>query len=78
MAYAQGADYLEQDWVRTKDDHLVVLHDHYLDRVTDVADRFPDRARKGGRYYARDLTLGGIKWRRFTEGFDVENVKKGQ
>ncbi len=29
----------------TKDDHLVVLHDHYLDRVTDVADLFPDRAR---------------------------------
>ena len=34
MAYAQGADYLEQDLVMTKDDHLVVLHDHYLDRVT--------------------------------------------
>lgn len=37
MAYAQGADYLEQDLVMTKDDQLVVLHDHYLDRVTDVA-----------------------------------------
>ncbi len=23
-----------------------VLHDHYLDRVTDVADRFPDRRAK--------------------------------
>ena len=32
MAYAQGADYLEQDLVMTKDDRLVVLHDHYLDR----------------------------------------------
>ncbi|STL75196.1 glycerophosphodiester phosphodiesterase [Escherichia coli] len=31
MAYAQGADYLEQDLVMTKDDHLVVLHDHYLE-----------------------------------------------
>lgn len=41
MAYAQGADYLEQDLVMTKDNELVVLHDHYLDRVTDVADRFP-------------------------------------
>lgn len=39
MAYAQGADYLEQDLVMTKDDRLVVLHDHYLDRVTDVAQR---------------------------------------
>ena len=49
MAYAQGADFLEQDLVMTKDDQLVVLHDHYLDRVTDVAARFPDRARKDGR-----------------------------
>ena len=49
LAYAQGADYLEQDLVMTKDNELVVLHDHYLDRVTDVADRYPDRARKDGR-----------------------------
>lgn len=33
----------------TKDDRLVVLHDHYLDRVTDVAQRFPQRARQDGR-----------------------------
>ncbi|STH69086.1 glycerophosphodiester phosphodiesterase [Escherichia coli] len=78
MAYAQGADYLEQDLVMTKDDHLVVLHDHYLDRVTDVADRFPDRARKDGRYYAIDFTLDEIKSLKFTEGFDIENGKKVQ
>lgn len=53
----------------TKDDHLVVLHDHYLDRVTDVAERFPDRARKDGRYYAIDFTLDEIKSLKFTEGF---------
>lgn len=78
MAYAQGADYLEQDLVMTKDDNLVVLHDHYLDRVTDVADRFPDRARKDGRYYAIDFTLDEIKSLKFTEGFDIENGKKVQ
>ncbi|MCT7040174.1 glycerophosphodiester phosphodiesterase, partial [Salmonella enterica subsp. enterica serovar Pomona] len=78
MAYAQGADYLEQDLVMTKDDHLVVLHDHYLDRVTDVADRFPNRARKDGRYYAIDFTLDEIKSLKFTEGFDIENGKKVQ
>ncbi|MBC9896181.1 glycerophosphodiester phosphodiesterase, partial [Salmonella enterica subsp. enterica serovar Panama] len=60
------------------DDHLVVLHDHYLDRVTDVADRFPDRARKDGRYYAIDFTLDEIKSLKFTEGFDIENGKKVQ
>ena len=30
MAYAQGADYLEQDLVLTRDDRLLVLHDHFL------------------------------------------------
>ncbi|MDN0107976.1 glycerophosphodiester phosphodiesterase [Yersinia rochesterensis] len=71
MAYAQGADYLEQDLVMTKDNELVVLHDIYLDRVTDVADRFPDRARKDGRYYAIDFTLPEIKSLKFTESFDI-------
>lgn len=78
MAYAQGADYLEQDLVMTKDDHLVVLHDHYLDRVTDVAQRYPDRARKDGRYYAIDFTLDEIRSLNFTEGFDIDNGKKVQ
>ncbi|KAB2431115.1 glycerophosphodiester phosphodiesterase, partial [Enterobacter hormaechei] len=78
MAYAQGADYLEQDLVMTKDDQLVVLHDHYLDRVTDVAERFPDRAREDGRYYAIDFTLAEIRSLKFTEGFEIENGKKVQ
>lgn len=78
MAYAQGADYLEQDLVMTKDNELVVLHNHYLDRVTDVAERFPDRARKDGRYYAIDFTLAEIKSLKFTEGFEIENGKKVQ
>ncbi|WON77143.1 glycerophosphodiester phosphodiesterase [Serratia sp. UGAL515B_01] len=78
MAYAQGADFLEQDLVMTKDNELVVLHDHYLDRVTDVAQRFPDRARKDGRYYAIDFTLSEIKSLKFTEGFDIKDGKQVQ
>ncbi|GAA0352503.1 glycerophosphodiester phosphodiesterase [Morganella psychrotolerans] len=78
LAYAQGADYLEQDLVMTKDDELVVLHDHYLDRVTDVAQRFPDRARADGRYYAIDFTLAEIKSLKFTEGFDIKDGKQVQ
>lgn len=78
MAYQQGADFLEQDLVMTKDDRLIVLHDHYLDRVTDVADRFPDRARKDGRYYAIDFTLDEIKSLKFTEGFDIKDGKRVQ
>lgn len=72
LAYAMKPDYIEQDVVMTKDDRLVVLHDHYLDRVTDVATRFPNRARSDGRYYAIDFTLAEIKTLRVTEGFKID------
>jgi glycerophosphoryl diester phosphodiesterase len=61
FAYALGADYIEQDVVATRDDELVVLHDIHLDRVTNIAERFPDRVRSDGRYYARDFDLAEIK-----------------
>lgn len=76
MAYAQGADFLEQDLVMTKDNELIVLHDHYLDSVTDVADRFPGRARKDGRFYAIDFTLPEIRSLKFTEAFEMKDGKK--
>ena len=49
MAHAMGADYLEQDLVLSKDDIPVVIHDIHLDEVTNVAERYPGRARKDGR-----------------------------
>ncbi len=78
MAYAMGADYLEQDVVMTKDNRLVVLHDHYLDRVTNVAQVFPKRKRKDGRYYVIDFTLKEIKSLKMTEGFKEKNGKEVQ
>ena len=60
-AHALGAHYIEQDVVATRDDQLVVMHDIHLDRVTDVADRFPDRSRDDGRYYVRDFDLAEVK-----------------
>ncbi len=54
-AYALGADFIEQDVVMSRDDVLVVLHDIHLDTTTNVATRFPDRARADGRYYAIDF-----------------------
>ncbi len=70
MAYAMGADFLEQDVVATRDDELIVLHDIHLDRVTDVATRFPGRAREDGRYYARDFELAEIRTLEVTERLD--------
>jgi glycerophosphoryl diester phosphodiesterase len=61
MAHAMGADYIEQDVVLTRDDVLIVLHDLYLDAVTDVAERYPGRARADGRHYAIDFTLQEIQ-----------------
>ena len=61
LAYGMGADYLEQDVVASRDDQLLVLHDIHLDRVTDVAERFPDRHRADGRFYARDFDLEEIR-----------------
>ena len=65
-AHALGADYLEQDIVATRDDQLIVIHDIHLDRVTNVAELFPDRHREDGRFYARDFDLSEI--RRLTAG----------
>ena len=61
LAFAMGADYLEQDVVATRDDALVVLHDIHLDRVTNVASLFPDRHRRDGRYYVRDFDLAELR-----------------
>jgi len=78
MAYAMGADYIEQDVVMTKDDHLIVLHDITLDRTTDVADQFPDRVRDDGRFYAIDFTLEEIRLLNASEGFRIENGVRRQ
>jgi glycerophosphoryl diester phosphodiesterase len=67
MAHGMGVDYIEQDVVLTRDDVLIVLHDLYLDAVTDVAERYPGRARADGRYYAIDFTLEEIRHLRVHE-----------
>lgn len=78
MAYAMGADYIEQDVVMTKDNELIVLHDITLDRTTNVDEVFPDRVREDGRFYAIDFTLAEIKQLNASEGFRLENGKKVQ
>jgi glycerophosphoryl diester phosphodiesterase len=55
LAHEQGADFLEQDVVATRDRRLIVCHDLTLERVTDVASAYPGRARADGRYYVIDF-----------------------
>jgi len=78
MAYAMGAHYIEQDVVMTNDNVLIVLHDITLDRTTDVADKFPNRSRDDGRFYAIDFTLKEIRSLSATEGFRIQEGKKVQ
>ncbi len=72
MAHALGADYIEQDVVMSSDGVPMVLHDVTLDATTDVAARFPGRAREDGRYYAIDFTLAELKSLAVRERFKPE------
>ena len=72
LAHAMGADYLEQDLVLSKDGIPMVLHDVYLDTVTDVARRYPGRSRRNGRFYAIDFTLAELKKLKVKERFNRE------
>lgn len=69
LAYAMRPDYIEQDLVLSKDNHLIVMHDIYLDNTTDVAEVFPGRARDDGHYYTIDFTLAELKQLNVTETF---------
>lgn len=67
-----GADYLEQDIVATADDELIVIHDALLNFTTDVAERYPGRAREDGLFYARDFTMHEIRTLDVHERTDLE------
>ena len=43
LAIKQGVDYVEQDLQITKDGILVCCHDPFLERISNVAEVFPDR-----------------------------------
>lgn len=65
-AIEQRATFVEIDVQRTRDGALVCLHDLTLDRTTDVAQRFPDRARTpqtpdGPRFWLEDFTLAEVR-----------------
>lgn len=61
LAHAQGADFLEQDVIATRDGRVIVCHDLFLERVTNVAEAFPGRSRDDGHYYAIDFDWDEVK-----------------
>jgi glycerophosphoryl diester phosphodiesterase len=64
LALKHGADFVEPDLQLTKDGVLVCLHDTTLERTTNVAAVFPDRAReRNGRktWPVADFTLEEIR-----------------
>jgi glycerophosphoryl diester phosphodiesterase len=70
LAYGMGADFLEQDIVASRDGELLVLHDLILDQVSDVAEKYPARARPDGRFYCIDFDLDEIRALKFGERID--------
>src|SRR5438552_1953802 len=74
LAIEQQADFVEPDLAVSKDNVLICLHDDTLERTTDIAKVFPDRASSGReglegrerqdarkRWLANDFTLAEIK-----------------
>jgi glycerophosphoryl diester phosphodiesterase len=75
LAYGQGADFLEQDVVLSKDGVPVVFHDPHIDTTTDVAKKFPGRQRADGRFYALDFTVAELKQLNASERFNPKTGK---
>jgi glycerophosphoryl diester phosphodiesterase len=75
LAYGQGADFLEQDVVLSKDGVPVIFHDTHIDTTTDVAKKFPGRQRGDGRFYALDFTLVELKQLNVSERFNPKTGK---
>lgn len=55
-AYALGADYIEPDVVMTRDGVLVCSHDLTLEKTTNIAEVYPDRAGAEGKFWVHDFT----------------------
>ena len=61
LAAAMGADMIKIDLVLTSDNEVIVFSSPTLDKRTDVAEKFPTRARDDGKFYVLDFTLEEIR-----------------
>lgn len=76
MAFAMNPDFIEQDLVLSKDNIPIVIHDIFLDDVTNVANVFPERKRIDNRYYVIDFMFGELQQLEVTERFDPKTGKQ--
>ena len=72
MAHGLGSDWLELDVILSQDNQPIVLHDTYLDRLTDVNQRFPGRQRQDNLSYALDFYLEELGQLRVSERRDQQ------
>jgi len=72
MAYAMKSDFLEQDLVLSKDGVPMVIHDIYLEDVTNVSEVFPNRKRSDGRYYVIDFKYQELQLLRVHERMNLQ------
>ncbi|MGB3209815.1 MAG: glycerophosphodiester phosphodiesterase [Desulforhopalus sp.] len=70
LAAARNVDYLELHVAMTADDELLVYRDLTLNRLSNVADVFPERIRTDGNYYVIDFTLNEIRQLRLRNEFE--------
>lgn len=67
LAMDQGVDFVEQDLGVTRDNQLICIHDDTLERTTNVAEVFPNRASKvemrtpGPHWLVNDFTLEEVR-----------------
>lgn len=72
LSVSQGADYLELPVNMSSDGQLVVFRDTTLNRLTDIAEVFPERQREDGSYYVVDFTLAELRQLRLRNVFEED------
>ncbi|MFT5761949.1 MAG: glycerophosphoryl diester phosphodiesterase [Polaribacter sp.] len=76
LAFAMNPGFIEQDLVLSKDNVPIVIHDIYLDDVTDVATKYPNKKRIDNRYYVIDFTFEELQKLQVTERFNPKTGKQ--
>lgn len=73
LAAAENTPYIELHVGMTSDNQLVVFRDLTLNRLTDVANLFPERNREDGNFYVIDFTLQEIRQLRLHNVFETDS-----